>query len=498
MGRILFAVILFSFFLLACDNGGSGTAIDYSDIVTLQTEVFDDLPNCSKNREGNLAEVQGERKAYRCLDGVWEFDHDVYDTVLTEDDLPLCTGKKEGYSFFVQMEHSAYTCDGKRWTVIENRPIGRKDSADRSEDENRNNQANGSSNSIRSSSSFDIFFSAESSSSSFVESSSSFDGKDSSYYDAQRNTLTDFRDGHVYRTVTIKGTDYFEIWMAENLNHVYSVKPAASACHYNDESRCSVYGRLYDWSAALDSAGIYSQNGIGCGMISSCKNPSYVTRGLCPKGWHLPTKEEWRALGAFVGGSGATAAKLKSTTGWSGSGNGTDDYGFSVLPAGRRPRDTNGGCMGDLDSAYFWTADEASNIDAYYVYLASSDKNVYLYYRYKSEGLSVRCLKDEVSESSSSTTVSSSSSAANSSSSGNGSVGPTGNLVSCQYSLLSLGEFCDEFAESYENELRAQCDELDGVMGNGCKGGYREKCSSEKVNAYIYSGSVTCDDMSFD
>ena len=117
----LFLLLLFVF-LLACDNGDSGTAVDNSDIVSLQVESFDDLPNCSKNREGDLAEVQGERKAYRCLDGIWEFDHDVYDSVATEDDLPACTAKKEGSYRFVTKEKSAFYCDGTRWSKVEKKP----------------------------------------------------------------------------------------------------------------------------------------------------------------------------------------------------------------------------------------------------------------------------------------------------------------------------------------------------------------------------------------
>ena len=103
-------------FLVACGSDSSGTNANDGEIVSVQAETFDDLPNCSKSREGDLAEVQDERKAYRCQKGAWEFDHDVLDTVKTEDELPACIGKKEGLSLFVKSESAAYTCDGKRWT----------------------------------------------------------------------------------------------------------------------------------------------------------------------------------------------------------------------------------------------------------------------------------------------------------------------------------------------------------------------------------------------
>ena len=47
--------------------------------VSVQADSIDDLPNCSKNREGEIAEVLGERKAYICDNGSWEFDHDILD-----------------------------------------------------------------------------------------------------------------------------------------------------------------------------------------------------------------------------------------------------------------------------------------------------------------------------------------------------------------------------------------------------------------------------------
>ena len=61
------------------------------------------------------------------------------------------------------------------------------------------------------------------------------------------------------------------------------------------------------------------------------------------EGWHLPTRDEWITLFNYVGYSTASA-KLKSTYGWYTSygyypGNGTDDYGFCVLPVGLKYND---------------------------------------------------------------------------------------------------------------------------------------------------------------
>ena len=61
--------------LVACgDDSGTGGKSDAGN-VSLQVESSDDLPNCSKNRNGDIAEVLGERKAYVCDNGRWEVDH---------------------------------------------------------------------------------------------------------------------------------------------------------------------------------------------------------------------------------------------------------------------------------------------------------------------------------------------------------------------------------------------------------------------------------------
>ena len=104
--------------------------------------------------------------------------------------------------------------------------------------------------------------------------------------------LVDDRDGQTYRTVKIGN----QIWMAENLNY----KMANSFCYNDETSNCTKYGRLYLWSAAMDSVGIWSSNGKNCGYNQFC-SPIYPVRGACPSGWHLPSKSEWEDLIMAVG-----------------------------------------------------------------------------------------------------------------------------------------------------------------------------------------------------
>jgi len=135
-----------------------------------------------------------------------------------------------------------------------------------------------------------------------------------------KGTFIDSRDGQVYKTVTIGN----QTWMAENLKYEIN----NTRCLNNDTNNCNIYGRLYPWKEA---------------MIS------------CPSGWHLPSIEEWYLLFDAVGDLSTVATKLKSTTGWNSGFNGTDDFGFSVLPAGYGGSVYNFNLRVD-GAAFFWTS----------------------------------------------------------------------------------------------------------------------------------------------
>jgi uncharacterized protein (TIGR02145 family) len=105
--------------------------------------------------------------------------------------------------------------------------------------------------------------------------------------------------------------------MAENLNYETQ---GGSWCYDNKESNCLKYGRLYTWNAA---------------------------RTACPSdGWKLPDREDWNNLqmsvekwnNSTMAFDSSAGKRLKSTFGWDDyqgkSGNGTDEYGFSAMPAG--------------------------------------------------------------------------------------------------------------------------------------------------------------------
>jgi len=179
-----------------------------------------------------------------------------------------------------------------------------------------------------------------SSSSSVVPSSSSVG------YSGSYGSVT--YEGQTYKTVKI-GT---QTWMAENLNY----NASGSRCYGDNtgsdsQNRCSTYGRLYNWSTAMN------------GAASSTAVPSGV-RGICPSGWHLPSDAEWTLLENAVGGSSVAGTKLKATSGWYNNGNGTNEYGFSALPGGGG---YSGGSFKDVEgSGNWWSSTEYSSDGAYY------------------------------------------------------------------------------------------------------------------------------------
>lgn len=157
--------------------------------------------------------------------------------------------------------------------------------------------------------------------------------------------LVDDHDGQTYKAVKI-GDQW---WMAANLNYAYTDFPlnyndftsdSTSWCYEDISDNCIKYGRLYTWSAAMDSVGTWSTDGKGCGYYGEC-SPSYPVRGICPEGWHLPSKAERNTLFTAVGEKSTAGKVLKSTSGWNSSGYGLDAFGFSALPAGLSYR--NGG-----------------------------------------------------------------------------------------------------------------------------------------------------------
>jgi len=201
-------------------------------------------------------------------------------------------------------------------------------------------------------------------------------------------TMTD-QDGNTYKTIKI-GT---QTWMAENLRtRIYRngdsipnvtdtagwVHRATGAyCYYNntkDIDSIATFGGLYNWYAVSDS------------------------RGLAPKGWHIPTDDDWTTLVTYLGngdltlGNSIAGNKMKEMGGthWYG-GDEDNSSGFTALPGGWR----------NYKSAEFkfiriygnwWSAKGVYY--AYFLSLNCGDSNIFWAINYPEYGYSVRCIKD--------------------------------------------------------------------------------------------------------
>ena len=204
--------------------------------------------------------------------------------------------------------------------------------------------------------------------------------KDESAYDEESNTLTDFRDNKVYRTVNIEG----RIWMAENLNFIYNWDRAVSHCYMDkyNWNECTQYGRFYSWSAAFDSLGIFSDDAKECEGLP-CEAEKHV-RGTCPRGWHLPTETEWEELFAAAGGEDGAATNLMGrAVGWGTNSNVTkDSLGFTALPGGYLV-EIDG--WGGQKTADFWVSTKkVAYIDRFEATIRSAQTGEY----------SIRCVMD--------------------------------------------------------------------------------------------------------
>jgi uncharacterized protein (TIGR02145 family) len=131
------------------------------------------------------------------------------------------------------------------------------------------------------------------------------------------------------------------------------------------------------------------------GAASSDASPSGV-QGICPKGWHLPSRAEWATLVDFLGGEAEAGAALTSTSRCIGAGNGTNVSGFSTLAPGIW--DSGIQKYITIDSAaVMWSSTELkedSVIQAHYLYLSWMGNRALLSFYKTSENASCRCVKD--------------------------------------------------------------------------------------------------------
>lgn len=216
----------------------------------------------------------------------------------------------------------------------------------------------------------------------------SFTTIDDSPVDIDYLTFADDRVGGQgeFLAVDING----QIWMAENLAYLPSVGSSIRVYDYEgsnvDDAKLTEnykkYGALYTWIEATD--GGYTSNDIPSGV-----------QGVCPAGWHMPSRAEWNLLRDFIIAEGNTAigTVLKSRTDdWYDDGHGTDKYGFGGLPGGQyyNGEFTLLGMYG-----YYWTTGAYVESTAWYRDLSYRSTGMGQGVAYNDQyWFSVRCIKD--------------------------------------------------------------------------------------------------------
>jgi uncharacterized protein (TIGR02145 family) len=178
-------------------------------------------------------------------------------------------------------------------------------------------------------------------------------------------SLTDSRDSKTYKTIILQG----QTWMAQNLDYA---APSGSLYYNNDNTNAAVYGRLYNWNAALTA---------------------------CPTGWHLPTDGDWSTMVTYVqGDAGLVGSYLKEpgTSHWTSPNTGDSNaVGFDAVPGGMSAID--GTFSGQGTNGYYWTSSRSggiSDISAMYRGFTNNKAAMEHSYFNKLSSLAIRCVKD--------------------------------------------------------------------------------------------------------
>lgn len=176
-----------------------------------------------------------------------------------------------------------------------------------------------------------------------------------------------------------------QIWMVRNLDVSYyrngdpipqvqsmdELNNATSGawCYYAfNEEYGKKYGKLYNWHAVND------------------------IRGLSPKGWRIPSYDDWEILSECLGGWEIAGGKMKEegTVNWASPNEGaTNESGFTALPGGAGlPFWALG------EDGYFWSSTELNDDAAFYRTLFHTSGVLDLSLDPKNAFYSVRCLKE--------------------------------------------------------------------------------------------------------
>lgn len=206
-------------------------------------------------------------------------------------------------------------------------------------------------------------------------------------------TMRDF-DGNAYTTVII-GT---QEWTVENLqtthyadgypinaitdNATWEADTAGAYAWYSNDRATygDTYGALYNWYA-----------------VNNSHELAYFQKdGVKEDRWRIPTKSDFEILFAYIGGDATAGDKLKEkgNTHWSAgtSETATDDFGFTMLPGGRRFYTGSTSWIGT--HGFLWANTMVSGTNGYGIDFIYNESDADITSWVKNTGLSVRCVRD--------------------------------------------------------------------------------------------------------
>jgi uncharacterized protein (TIGR02145 family) len=161
-------------------------------------------------------------------------------------------------------------------------------------------------------------------------------------------SFKDERDGRLYKTVQIGN----QIWMAENLNYQFH----QSFCYDKNKKNCEQYGRLYNWQ---------------------------VAQNICPKGWHIPSTDEFEALINNISEDNKRGFLSSSAKGF---------IDFSIHSGGCK--NAYGFYRNIGSHINYWTSVKRENYSAWFLNIEDKQNRANIYYDDISNAFSVRCIKD--------------------------------------------------------------------------------------------------------
>jgi len=195
--------------------------------------------------------------------------------------------------------------------------------------------------------------------------------------------------------VDFEGTHYPSVrlgsgckcWTTENLKStqysdgrpIDNVMVYVSSSYPDEAQNLNIFGRLYDWYAAADTAT------HSVAEIESLYALGQRVQGVCPAGWYLPSEEDFDELNVYP------TTELRSNEYWIDGASNTNTTGFSSVPSGKYNCATNRfeELMGN---AYYWTCHPVFDVSTGAMIDFICEKVVITPPMTRCNGFSIRCV----------------------------------------------------------------------------------------------------------